>query len=115
MKAASIASAEVCRHTKFIYDSSPLNDMSESEFVAESKVSGNQANIPAPIRRALGIEDGDRLRWRYRDDVLAVEVIDRRERTFAGFEGYSGGPGGDVVADHDAFGLGNGASADDEG
>lgn len=82
--------------------------MSESgtEFVSESKVSGNQANIPAHIRRALDIDDGDRLRWRYTDsgDVL-VEVVHRQTGTFADFEGYEGGPGGDVVDEHDAFGL----------
>jgi len=33
------------------------------------------------------------------------EPTDRRERTFDDFEGYEGGTGGDVVADHDAFGL----------
>lgn len=82
--------------------------MSESgfEFVSESKVSGNQANIPANIRRALDIDDGDRLRWRYTDsgDVV-VEVVRRETGTFADFEGYEGGPGGDVVNEHDTFGL----------
>lgn len=29
---------------------------------AESTVSGNQTNIPARIRRELGIDDGDQLR-----------------------------------------------------
>lgn len=77
-----------------------------TEFVSESKVSGNQANIPAHVRRALDVEDGDRLRWRFRTDgELVVEVVHRTEGTFAGFEGYQGGPGGDVVRDHDAFGV----------
>lgn len=80
----------------------------EAEFVAESKVSGNQANIPAYVRRELDIEDGDRLRWRFTEDgTLSVEVVHRREGTFDDFEGYEGGPGGDVVADHDTFGLGS--------
>lgn len=82
--------------------------MSESgtEFVSESKVSGNQANIPAHIRRELDIDDGDRIRWRYTDsgDVL-VEVVHRQTGTFADFEGYEGGPEEDVVEEHDAFGL----------
>lgn len=84
--------------------------MSESgpEFVSESKVSGNQANIPAHIRRELDIDDGDRIRWRFTDeDDVLVEVVHRQTGTFADFEGYEGGPGEDVVEDHDAFGLGS--------
>lgn len=79
---------------------------SDTEFVSESKVSGNQANIPAHIRRKLDIDDGDRIRWRYTDsgDVL-VEIVHRQTGTFADFEGYEGGPEGDVVEEHDAFGL----------
>lgn len=81
--------------------------MSSERVDAESKVSGNQANIPAHIRRELGIDDGDLLRWRFdREGDLMVEVVQRREGTFADFSGYDGGPGGDVVADHDTFGLG---------
>lgn len=99
----------------FIRDNDVLNDMSEgeAEFVSESKVSGNQANIPAYVRRKLGIDDGDRLRWRFVEDgELVVEVVHRREGTFAEFEGYEGGPGGDVVSDHDAFGLGSAPDGD---
>ena len=78
-----------------------------AEFVSESKVSGNQANIPAYVRRELGIDDGDGLRWRLSaDGHITVEVVHRDEGTFADFEGYGGGPGGDVVDEHDAFGLG---------
>ena len=80
----------------------------EVEFVAESKVSGNQANIPAYVRRQLGIDDGDALRWRFaKDGTLSVEAVHRQEGTFDDFEGYEGGPGGDVVTDHDTFGLGS--------
>lgn len=88
--------------------------MSDTEFVSESKVSGNQANIPAHVRRELGIDDGDRLRWRFREGGdLVVEVVHRHEGTFAGFDGYDGGPDGDVVTDHDAFGLGPAAGDQD--
>jgi bifunctional DNA-binding transcriptional regulator/antitoxin component of YhaV-PrlF toxin-antitoxin module len=39
-------------------------------------VSGNRANIPALVRRALDIDDGDRLRWHVEDDgPLRVGVI----------------------------------------
>ena len=87
-----------------------------AEFVAESKVSGNQANIPARVRRELDIDDGDGLRWRFSGNgELLVEVVHRQEGTFAEFEGYAGGPGGNVVSDHDAFGLGSGVDQDDAG
>ena len=36
--------------------------MSSEGIDSESKVSGNQANIPARIRRKLDIDDGDTLR-----------------------------------------------------
>lgn len=35
---------------------------------SESKVSGNQVNIPAHICRELGIDDGDKLRWHIEED-----------------------------------------------
>lgn len=80
--------------------------MSEaSDFVSESKVSGNQANIPAHVRRELDIEDGDSLRWVYEDGELRVEVVHSERGTFADFDGYEDGPGGDAVDDHDEFGV----------
>lgn len=73
---------------------------------AESKVSGNQANIPARIRRELGIEDGDHLRWHLTDDrTVHVQVIQQETGTFAEFDGYDGERATDVVAEHDAWGL----------
>ena len=79
---------------------------SEDEFVCEGEVSGNQANIPAYVRRELDIDDGDQLRWVYSESgELRVEVVHQREGTFADFDGYEGGPGVNVVEDHDAFGI----------
>nr|WP_245998650.1 AbrB/MazE/SpoVT family DNA-binding domain-containing protein [Halalkalicoccus subterraneus] len=53
--------------------------MSSDRIDAESKVSGNQANIPARIRRKLGIDDGDQLRWHLEDDgSIRVEVIQQQ-------------------------------------
>lgn len=80
--------------------------MSSDVADAESKVSGNQANIPARIRRELDIEDGDHLRW-YLDDSgeLRVEVVSRDSGTFADFEGYDGDVDTDAAADHDEWGL----------
>lgn len=80
--------------------------MSSNRVGAESKVSGNQANIPARIRRELDIEDGDHLRWHIDDDgAIRVEVVQQRHGTFADFEGYEGETETDATADHDAWGL----------
>lgn len=79
--------------------------MSSEGVDAESKVSGNQANIPARIRRELDIEDGDHLRWSIDEDGLRVEVVSRHTGTFSEFEGYEGEVDTDVTADHDAWGL----------
>lgn len=79
--------------------------MSSDRVDAESKVSGNQANIPAHVRRELGIDDGDHLRWAIEDDgSVRVRVVRQRTGTFAGFEGYEGDPT-DVTADHDEWGV----------
>ena len=85
--------------------------MSKNEgFVSESKVSGNQANIPAEIRRSLGIDDGDGLRWFYEDGDVRVEVVHRTERTFDDWkpEEYveeAECEKTDVVEEHDTFGV----------
>ena len=79
--------------------------MSES-VDSESKVSGNQANIPARIRRELDIDDGDKLRWCIEDDgTLRVQVVQQRNGTFDGFDGYDGNQPTDVKRDHDTWGL----------
>ena len=80
--------------------------MSSDRTDAESKVSGNQANIPARIRRELGIEDGDHLRWQIEDDgSIRVEVVSQQTGTFAEFEGYDGDTATDVSSEHDAWGV----------
>lgn len=80
--------------------------MSSDRVDAESKVSGNQANIPARIRRKLNIDDGDHLRWHVEDDEsIRVEVVQQRTGTFSDFEGYEGDEGTDVTTDHDAWGV----------
>lgn len=80
--------------------------MSSDRVDAESKVSGNQANIPARIRRKLEIDDGDQLRWRIEDDgTMRVEVVHRRGGSFADFEGYDGDEDTDATTDHDAWGV----------
>jgi bifunctional DNA-binding transcriptional regulator/antitoxin component of YhaV-PrlF toxin-antitoxin module len=80
--------------------------MSENGVEAESKVSGNQANIPARIRRALDIDDGDHLRWALDEDgTIRVEVVHQRRGTFADFDGYEGDEKTDATRDHDDWGL----------
>jgi bifunctional DNA-binding transcriptional regulator/antitoxin component of YhaV-PrlF toxin-antitoxin module len=80
--------------------------MSGERIAEESSVSGNQANIPARIRRELGIDDGDQLRWYLSEDgELRVEVIQQETGTFADFEGYDGKETTDVVSDHDSWGT----------
>jgi len=84
--------------------------MSSERIDAESKVSGNQANIPARIRRELGIDDGDQLRWHIEDDgSIRVKVIQQQTGTFAEFDGYEGETDTNVTADHDAWGINVGA------
>jgi bifunctional DNA-binding transcriptional regulator/antitoxin component of YhaV-PrlF toxin-antitoxin module len=80
--------------------------MSSDSVDAESKVSGNQANIPARIRRELDIDDGDQLRWHVEDDgSVRVRVVRQEEGTFADFEGYEGETSTDVTDDHDEWGV----------
>jgi len=80
--------------------------MSSDRIDAESKVSGNQANIPARIRRELNIDDGDQLRWQLEDDgSIRVQVIQQQTGTFADFDGYAGEEPTDVPSDHDAWGV----------
>ena len=80
--------------------------MSSESVDSESKVSGNQANIPARIRRELNIDDGDKLRWHIEDDdTLRVQVVQQRSGTFSDFDGYDGDDETDVTIDHDAWGV----------
>lgn len=80
--------------------------MSSDRVDSESKVSGNQANIPARIRRELEIDDGDKLRWCIVDDgTLRVRIVHRHRGTFGEFAGYDGDRATDVRTDHDAWGV----------
>ena len=80
--------------------------MSSDRIDAESKVSGNQANIPAQIRRELDIDDGDQLRWQLEDDgSIRVQVIQQQTGTFTDFDGYGGEDTTDVTSDHDTWGV----------
>ena len=81
--------------------------MSSGSVDSESKVSGNQANIPARIRRELDIDDGDKLRWHIEDDgTLRVEIVQQRSGTFDNFDGYDGDQTTELQSDHDTWGVG---------
>ena len=61
--------------------------MSSDGVDSESKVSGNQANVPVRIRRELDIDDGDKLRWKIEDDgTLCVQIVQQRGGTFSDFD-----------------------------
>ncbi|WP_254522099.1 AbrB/MazE/SpoVT family DNA-binding domain-containing protein [Natrinema caseinilyticum] len=48
--------------------------------------------IPAEIRRHLGIDAGDKLRWNVtEDETLAVEIVHQREGVFDDFEPVDAG------------------------
>lgn len=80
--------------------------MSSDGVDSESKVSGNQANIPARIRRELDIDDGDKLRWHIEDDgTLRVHVVQQRNGTFDDFDGYDGDEETAVTTEHDTWGV----------
>lgn len=80
--------------------------MSSRPVDSESKVSGNQANIPARIRKELDIDDGDTLRWHVEDDgTIRVEVLQQRRGTFSGFDGYDGDQATAVESEHDSWGV----------
>jgi bifunctional DNA-binding transcriptional regulator/antitoxin component of YhaV-PrlF toxin-antitoxin module len=80
--------------------------MSSERTDAESKVSGNQANIPARIRRQLDIEDGDHLRWRVSEDgTLHVTVVQQGTGTFGDFDGFDGDTDTDATTAHDEWGV----------
>jgi bifunctional DNA-binding transcriptional regulator/antitoxin component of YhaV-PrlF toxin-antitoxin module len=80
--------------------------MSSESVDSESKVSGNQANIPARIRRELDIDDGDKLRWCIEaDGTLRVQVVQQRNGTFDEFDGYDGESETAVADEHDGWGV----------
>ena len=80
--------------------------MSSEGVDSESKVSGNQANIPASIRRELDINDGDKLRWYIESDgTLRVRVVQQRSGSFSDFDGYDGEGVTEVESEHDTWGV----------
>ncbi len=81
--------------------------MTEVQAAGDGKISGNQVAIPANIRRELGIEDGDVIRWRIVDGELMVELVRRPAAVFDDFEPGASEEPVDVVDEHDRFGAGS--------
>lgn len=80
--------------------------MSSERVNSESKVSGNQANIPVQIRRELDIDDGDKLRWCIeKDGTVRVQVVQQRSGTFDDFDGYEGTQETAATTEHDSWGV----------
>lgn len=92
-------------HTTIFSENGLAPPVSEPEHVGEGKVSNNQASIPPEIRRALGFEDGDTLRWRVVDDELRVTVVSTEAGAFDDFEPGRSDAEVDAVEEHDAFGV----------
>ncbi|PSQ33943.1 AbrB family transcriptional regulator [Halobacteriales archaeon SW_12_69_24] len=72
---------------------------------AEDETTVNESysvTVPAAVRRAVGIDAGDTLRWRVEaDGSLSVEVVDRRYGAFADLEPVDIGEETDAATDHD--------------
>jgi|GEM_PF-250242 len=71
--------------------------------IGEGAVSGNQASIPAEVREAADIQDGDRIRWYWESDELRVEVVRKRDGTLS--EDFDGFEPVDESVHHDEAGL----------
>lgn len=72
------------------------------ETIGEGAVSGNQASIPAAIRERADIEDGDKVRWQWRNGELSIEIVRRRTGVFTDFDGFDGES---EAFEHDRAGL----------
>lgn len=58
--------------------------------------------VPAVVRRAAGVEAGDKLRWSVDEDgELSVEVVKQRYGAFSQLEPVDVGESTDAAEDHD--------------
>lgn len=90
-------------HTRLFVPGSLSVAVNSDRIDAESEVSGNRTNVPVRIRRALDIDDGDRLRWQLEGDgSVRVAVRHQRTGTFAEYDGYDGEETTDVTNEYDA-------------
>ena len=77
--------------------------MAAGDGTAETKVSDRgMVTIPADLRRQLGIEPGDKLRWTADEEgELSVEVVHQREGVFDDFEPVDAGETNAVEAERE--------------
>lgn len=77
--------------------------MAAGDGAAETKVSDRgMVTIPADLRRQLGIEPGDKLRWTTDNEgELSVEVVHQREGVFDDFEPVDAGETNAVEAERE--------------
>lgn len=58
--------------------------------------------VPAAVRRAAGVEPGDKLRWTVDEEgALSVSVISQRSGAFSELEPVDIGESTDAAEDHD--------------
>lgn len=74
------------------------NRMEEETTVNDS----HSVTVPAAIRKAVGINPGDKLRWSIDDEgELSVEVVEQRYGAFSELEPVDAGEETHAAADHD--------------
>lgn len=74
-----------------------------NEVEDETTVNSSYAvTVPAAVRRAVGVEAGDKIRWSVDEDgSLSVELIKQRYGAFSELEPVDTGETTDAAADHD--------------
>ena len=72
--------------------------------VAESEVESEETTVPRAVERALGVSEGDRLRWTVGEDGR-VEVVVASPGTFADFEPFDDERRTDAATEHDEWGV----------
>ena len=83
--------------------------MHGDDIEAESEVSDTRTTIPEEIRRELGLDDGDRLRWQITSErSVRIHVVQQQVGTFADFEGYDGDTATETASRHDLWGVSDG-------
>jgi AbrB family looped-hinge helix DNA binding protein len=72
---------------------------------AEDETTVNESysvTVPATIRRMLGVEPGDKIRWRVtEDDDLVVELVEQRKRALSDLDPVDFGEPTHAAEDHD--------------
>jgi len=74
-----------------------------NEVEDETTVNGSfSVTVPAAVRRAAGVEAGDKLRWSVDEDgSLSVELVKQRYGAFSDLDPVDVGESTDAAEDHD--------------